>query len=142
MEVDYLMLADYAEATNGKIYIQGGGWDRLTVNSLFPYSRTCGIALGIRVAWEETNFRHQLRLAVLNEDAQMEVAVVEGEFEVGRAPGLTPGLSQVVPVAFNQPLSFAQPGSYSVHLSLKGEEVRAIGFTVVAGPLSRLAGTR
>ena len=31
MEVDWLILADSAQVTGGKLYMLGGGWDRLTV---------------------------------------------------------------------------------------------------------------
>lgn len=139
MDVDYLLIADFAEAFNGKIYVQGGGWDTMTANSPFPLRRNVAIALGLRVPWEETNQRHTVRLVVLNEDRQAELAVAEGEVEVGRAPGIPPGQSQLVPVAFTIPLAFDAPAAFSVRLSLDGEEVKVVPFRVVAGPLSRMA---
>ena len=31
--IEWLILADAAEVVGGKLYLMGGGWDRLTVNS-------------------------------------------------------------------------------------------------------------
>lgn len=138
MEVDYLLIADFAEALNGKIYVQGGGWDTLTVNAQFPLSRSVAIALGLRVPWEDTNQRHGVRLVVLNEDRQAEIALAEGEVEVGRAPGIPQGHAQLVPIAFTLPLKFPEPSSFSVRLSVDDRELKVIPFRVVAGPLSRM----
>jgi len=34
MQLDFLILADRAEAVNGKLYLLGGAWDRLGLTSL------------------------------------------------------------------------------------------------------------
>ena len=36
MKIDYLILADWAEVINGKIYLQGGGWSAITPTSRSP----------------------------------------------------------------------------------------------------------
>lgn len=142
MEVDFLMLADYAEAINGKIYVQGGGWDNLTVNQPFPLRQACGVALGLRVGWTETNVVHRLRVVVVDDDTQAEMASVEGQIEVGRAPGMPEGSSQFVPVAFNVPLEFHGPATCMLRLTLDDEAASAVAFRVIAGPYAQMAGGR
>jgi hypothetical protein len=92
-----MLLADAAQAIAGKLYILGGGW-----NVTGPVPVPSAIALYIEVPWDQANQRHRIQLALLTSDGQpVRVAQpadqapqplqVEGEFEVGRPPGMTPG---------------------------------------------------
>jgi len=36
MEVEWLILADAAQVVGNKLYLMGGGWDKLTINNVFP----------------------------------------------------------------------------------------------------------
>ena len=54
MKVHALMLADSAQAVDGKLYILGGAWNMLRFPS-FPASLMVGIAVAIDVDWNETN---------------------------------------------------------------------------------------
>ena len=51
-----LMLADSAQAVEGKLYILGGGWSLVG-----PEPTPMAIALKIEVPWDETNRRHTWR---------------------------------------------------------------------------------
>jgi hypothetical protein len=100
-----LLLADAAEAINGKLYILGGGW------SIRDASATpMAIAIKIEVPWTDSNTRHRLRLALFDEDAQpVKVTMPTGDrpveinsvFEVGRPPGLKPGTPLDFALAIN-----------------------------------------
>jgi len=99
-----LMLADSAQAVNGKLYILGGGW---SIRKAAP--TPSAIALKIEVPWTETNRKHTLKLELVDSDFQPVLVqtpagnsplVIEGEFEVGRPPGLIPGSPLDVPIAF------------------------------------------
>ena len=50
MEVEWLILADSAQVTGGKLFLLGGGWDRVTANS-FPFAHNMSIAVSFRVPW-------------------------------------------------------------------------------------------
>lgn len=100
-----MMLADSAQAVNGKLYILGGGWE-FTGPQLTPSA----IVLIVAVPWSETNRRHRLNLALVTDDGQPfnvptpmgeQPLVIESEFEVGRPAGITPGSSINVPIALN-----------------------------------------
>ena len=131
MDVDFLVLADYAEAINGKIYISGGGWDQLTVPS-FPYQRQCGIAVGLRVEWEETNRPCDVSVAIVNDDTHAVSMRFDGKLEAGRRPGIPVGRAQLAPIAFNVILAFEGPGSYAIRLAIDGDERRVLPFNVVS----------
>ena len=100
-----LLLADAAQAVNGKLYILGGGWS-ITNPTTDPFA----IALKIDVPWSETNRRHTLVLELIDEDGKPAMLPtptgesplrIESVFEVGRPPGLKQGTSLDVPLAVN-----------------------------------------
>src|SRR5438093_11045357 len=90
-----MMLADYAQAVNGKLYIMGGGW-----SITGPMPSPSAIAIKIEVPWNETNRKHNLKVELLDTEyhpvsvptpAGNAPLIIRGEFEVGRPPGLIPG---------------------------------------------------
>ena len=46
--IEWLILADAAEVVGGKLYVMGGGWDRLTVHSQSA-KKNLAVALALRV---------------------------------------------------------------------------------------------
>ena len=58
-----IMLADFAQAVNGKLYIMGGGWS-LTG----PAPSPSAIAIKVEVPWNDTNRKHSLKLELLDGD--------------------------------------------------------------------------
>jgi len=100
-----ILLADYAQAMDGKLYIMGGGWS-LTG----PAPSPSAIAIKIEVPWNETNRKHHLKTELLDADYHPVSVptptgdaplVISGDFEVGRPAGLLPGTPIDVPIAFN-----------------------------------------
>jgi Family of unknown function (DUF6941) len=94
-----IMLADAAQEADGKLYILGGGWS-VTGPEIPPSA----VAMKIDVPWDQANRRHTWSLELLSEDGapvmiEDEPLRVEGEFEVGRPPGLAPGSFIDVPLA-------------------------------------------
>ncbi len=55
MEIEWLILADAAEIVNGKLYMMGGGWNRITANSELPLTKSFGISISVTVPWSHTN---------------------------------------------------------------------------------------
>ena len=61
-----ILLADSAQAVQGKLYILGGGW-----SIAGPGPITMAIAIKIEIPWTEANTRHQLRVALFDEDEHL-----------------------------------------------------------------------
>ena len=141
--LDWLILADGAQVVGGKLYLLGGGWDVLTVNSGFPVQQHLAIAAAFRVPWTQTNQKHSVEIRLLNDDSQEVLATIAGEFEVGRPPGIPPGSAQRSQLAAQLVVGFAQPGQYGIRCAIGGEEqvTNQVSFRVVAGPLGRSSGT-
>lgn len=128
-----LLLCDWAEAINGKLYIQGGGWSRLRANAAIPVA----LAAKIDVDWDKANMRMPLRLSLVTDDGEPaltdgEPFDVQGEFEVGRPPGIRRGTSIDAPLVFRFQLNLPQ-GVYSFVLDVAGKELGRVTFDVVEG---------
>ncbi len=109
-----IMLADFAQVVQGKLYIMGGGWS-LTG----PNPSPSALAVKIEVPWTETNRDHSFKLELFDGDHHpVLVPTPEGEkpmqvggnFQVGRPPGLLQGSSLDVPLAINLPPLPLAPG--------------------------------
>ena len=124
-----LLLADAAQAVNGKLYVLGGGWS-LTG----PDPSAMALAVKIDVPWDRANMKHRWRLELLDGDgAPIEVPSapegelrplrIDGEFEAGRPAGLKPGTPLDVALALNfAPIALVPGGRYVWRLSIDGFE--------------------
>ncbi len=137
-----MMLADHAQAAEGKLNIIGGGW-----NVTGPEPGPFAIAILFEVPWDRANEEHRFLLELVDQDG---VAVlvetvdgeapltIEGQFEVGRPPGLKPGTSLAFPLALNMgPQPLAPGGRYEWRLTVDGEsheDWRLVFATRPAGP--------
>jgi hypothetical protein len=100
-----LLLADWAEVLNGKLYVMGGGWTETG-----PTPTPSALAALVEVDWDETNREHTARFTLVDGDNQAvtvptptghEPLFVETKFNVGRPPHVKPGTSFNVPIAIN-----------------------------------------
>ena len=127
MDVDFLLVADRAEAVNGKLYLLGGAWDRITL-AQFPGSANFDVALGVMVAYTETNELHEFHLTMEDDDNQVVLGPVNGQFELGRPPGLKPAQAQRFIVAVRGPFPIPQAGCYHWVVSLDGQRAGTTTF--------------
>jgi hypothetical protein len=130
LQVDFLMLADFAEAVNGKLYVMGGAWDRMGVRDASQPMRF-GVAVGVLVPWSATNQNHTLRLTFEDMDGTEQGVLVESTFVTGRPPELRPGSNQRVLLAVNTMMPPPAPAEYALVASINGDERRRVIFTVV-----------
>ncbi len=122
MDIDYAIIADYAEVVGGKLYLMGGGWDTSAVPEV-PYQVRLAIAVGVRIGWEETNMTVSVRIVVQDDDGQEQVKI-EGQVQVGRPPQLMPGSSQLAQLAANVPVTIPALGGYRVHIEVGEGEAK------------------
>lgn len=130
MWVEWLVLADAAEVVNNKLYVMGGGWNRLTVRVDFPVVQHFGIALSVMVTPEETEKFHEFALDVLSPEGKL-LATFEAEFEVGKTAS-TVNRNQRWQFATSVDLSLEGPGSYPVVIHLNRLEAARQVFEVLA----------
>lgn len=118
-----MMLADFASTAEGKLTVVGGGW-----NVTGPNPTPFAIAILFEVPWHETNEPQQFRLELIDHDGNAvvplgaeEPVVIEGQFEVGRPPGVKAGSSFPFPLPINHPpLPLAPGGEYEWRLTVNG----------------------
>jgi len=120
-----LLLADSAQAVEGKLYILGGGW-----SVVGPDPTGMAIAMKIEVPWDQTNRQHTWLLELVTSDGETvfvpgptgdEPVKLDGSFEVGRPPGVKPGTPIDLPVAINVvPLPLPVDGRFEWRLSIDG----------------------
>ena len=126
-----MLLCDWAEQINGKLYIQGGGW------SLAAANRPISIALAIRLAipWDRTNLPHKVEVKLIDDDTQEVVKdevgnpiTMDGKVEVGRPAGLVPGTPIDAPLAIRVPQITLPPGAYRWELHVGGDKIGHVSF--------------
>jgi hypothetical protein len=120
-----------------KLYLMGGGWDALTVNSQFPVKHRCAVAASFKVPWNETNQRHNVEIEIATQDGDT-LAKAGGQFEVGRPAGIPAGQNQRWQLALNLDMGFEQPGTFVIIARAEGQEMARSHFNVVPGPMLQM----
>jgi len=109
-----MMLCDFASMAGGKLFIHGGGWDRILV----PEPEvSLMLATVLTIPWHLTNRPLQIEITLLSEDGAIvqdeeeSPVVAGGELTVGRPAQVRSGMSQNVPlVSPFKPLPLAASG--------------------------------
>jgi len=120
--VEFLILADRAEAVNGKLYMMGGGWDRLNVLDLNQPSNI-SFAVSVLIPWIDTNTDHRLTIWVEHEDGTRLQPQIDATMNVGRPPYAIQGQPFRTLIAINGVWKFPNLGTYRMIASI-GESGR------------------
>ena len=123
MEVEWLIIADAAQVVGGKLYVLGGGYDRVTLPTGPPAPHSMAVAVAFRVPWNETNVKHDFELEILDGDGQ-KIFGGNGQVEVGRAAGIPPGQDQRTQLAMNIGWRIEKLGSYEAVARIRDAERR------------------
>ena len=131
-EIEYVTVANHAEAQNGLLYLSGAGWTdanvaRMPDGHLQVFS--FGIALSVIIGWNETNQQFPLRVTVTGEDGGEPLVSVDAQVEQGRPPGIRAGQDLRSVLAVNCQIQFPQPGGYRVAAVVGGSQ-RGVSFNV------------
>ena len=120
------LLADHAQAINGKLYLMGGGW-----NVIGPPPSLMARAGILELDWDEANQPRRLRSELFTEDGSpVTVPTATGDrpveievnVEVGRPPGTRPGTPFNIPIAINLgPMPIPPGGRYVWRFSIDGQ---------------------
>jgi len=130
VQIHALMLADSAQAVDGKLYVLGGAWNMLRFPQ-FPASLIVGIAVAIDVEWNETNQRHHLDIHFEDADGNEMEPRIGADFEAGRPPGAIAGAELRIVLAVNGPLSIPAPGTYAAVAIVGGQQLARSRFQAI-----------
>jgi hypothetical protein len=143
MRLDFLLLADKAEAIGGKLYVMGGAFDRVGLTAI-PGPAQFDVALGVLVGYNETNLKHAFEIRCEDPDGNVVLQGPQGVLEVGRPPGMAPGAEQRALLVFAGPFVFPAAGEYAWVLVLDGVPQAPTRFRVeqarLVGPLPPRSG--
>lgn len=128
--IEFLLLADHAEAINGKLYLMGGAWDRLMLTD-FSQAQRFSLALGILVPWSGTDDQFHLTLVIENEDGEV-LQTFDADVVQGRPPVAVPGQSFRALLALNGSVVIPAPGTYRVGARLSNGHMKSTRFHVSA----------
>jgi hypothetical protein len=131
--VDFLILADYVETVNGKLYMMGGAWENYTLPDPNRPARF-GIAIAVVVPWAATNEQHQLQLRVEDADGKDVTPSMNIDFQVGRPPNLPPGSEQRVVWALNGDFALPVPGTFRLIAAIDAQDSEWTTFRLYARP--------
>lgn len=129
-----LLLCDYAESVNGKLYISGAGWNEIAAHATAP------IALGmiVVVPWDAANVPHTMTIELIDEDGHRvrlgdppQEIVQVGTLEAGRPAGMPEGSDLPIPLAFRWPLLPLPAGGYAFVVTVDGVVAARTSFRVV-----------
>lgn len=133
MQIHALLLADSAQAVDGKLYVLGGAWNMLRFPD-FPASIMVGIAVAIDVEWTETGRRHHLDIHFEDADGHEMDPHIGADFEAGRPPGAIAGAELRIVLAVNGPLTVPGPGQFAAVASVGGVELARSRFQAIQTP--------
>ncbi len=145
-------LADSVVAAEGKLFVQGGGWNIITVPTFPVRQPRIGVGIFVHVPYTATNQMHSFSITLRDQDGNNppigesapafelpdgaelpdgKIRELKGAFNVGRPPFLAPGDEQVIPIALNiDGLQFKKSDVYAVVIAIDDTEVRTLSFRV------------
>jgi hypothetical protein len=132
MNIGFILLSDHSESVNGKLYLNGGGWNVLRLPEL-PHEWSFHIGLGIDVAWHETNIAHELALNIHDPDGIELGDGLTASFETGRPPGMPAGQEQRLVMSIGVTASFESSGPHAAVVQVDGEELARARFYLMEG---------
>jgi hypothetical protein len=142
MRLTTFLIADHAEACNGKLYITGGCWDTLFAGGFPTQHPHLSIAAALYVPWRATNQSHTIAVDLVDADGNSVLREpIQGKFEAGRPPGMRPGDNSNLVLVFNiDGLIVEKPGRYEWVFMVDGTDLGRIGFKVVERKIPSLTG--
>lgn len=129
VEIDALMLADWAETINGKLYVQGGGWDRWLLAPNRPVE--FAIAASVITPWSLANQEREFSIAIESEDGATVGPLLAGSFTVGRPPDARPGQLFRSPLTARVAMPKVTAGVYRVVMNVTGAAAKSAAFYAV-----------
>ena len=141
MQLDYALLADSAQVSEGKTYILGGG---ISILWRQEFPAILGFSLVAQFSYERTEASgtRQITFVVIDADGNRVIPDIQGELRLGETrPDLPRNVPLVAPliVSFPQAPVIERDGAYDVQILIDGNHVKTLPFAVVQGRPARPA---
>ncbi len=133
VEIDFVLLGDFAQASNGKLTVVGAGWN-IWNTPRYPNVLPFGLGIGFLVPWQETNRKHKFTFRIAASEGDM-LAEGGGEFEIGRKTGIPPGMMQRVVIGLHGQVEVKSPGTYEILVTCAGQR-KTVTFEALPVPQS------
>lgn len=132
MNTEWIILADYAEFTSGKLYLMGGGWDSVTINHPARIHHF-GIASAFRVLSEEADSPQEVAIGVIAFNRGEPLIELQAHLDLGVSGDPEGRLSQLAQLALNLSVEFEDEGLHYAYTSINGIEDHRFPFIVRFG---------
>lgn len=142
--IESLILANHVESVNGLLYISGGGWNnhsRFVAPGSPPPISHLGLAIIIAIPWHETNRMHSITVEIRDEDANVAIANINAQINVGRPPTLRPGTIQYPTIGLPVDIVFPHAGGYEIVARVDGTDENARRWAFQVQDIQQLAAT-
>jgi hypothetical protein len=126
MKVEFVMLADAAQAVGGKLYILGGAWNQFRCTS-FPVQMPVSIVTSILIENNETDRTIPVTTVLADEEGVPIIPEAQAELRIGKQE--TNGPHRAL-LAVNASLQIPHAGRYAVQVTA-GDAVNSIYFDVI-----------
>ena len=139
IRAECFMVCDGAHAVEGKLYILGGGWDRLILSN-FGQEQVINLVLKLLIPWMDTNQRLPFKLDIVDENGIPALPEpIGGQLEVGRPSGYTADEAIPFMVPIGVKLLFDRPKRLIFTLYVNDAEVASTSLRAIPPPGARLA---
>jgi hypothetical protein len=136
MKLTTAMLADAARVETGKLYIHGGGWNAIHVQTLPTKHPTLAFVMVLRVEYDEALQDLPVTVELIDEDDQPVGPAWEFFVNVGHPPRSQRGAAAFLPQTFTLNLfEFRRAGGYRFRVRSRDELLGDAPFSVVQAPL-------
>jgi hypothetical protein len=116
--------ADHADAVNGKVYVNGGFWNRWRSASYPQVFPPLAVVAVLDVPFAQYHRDHKIIISLVDADEKEQPLRAEGIIRVGADPSMDYGESSLVPFAANfANVLIPSAGTYSFVLSVDGAEL-------------------
>lgn len=127
VELQAMFLADHAEAVEGKLYVTGGCWDRLSAPQVPVVHPHLSLAISMRVPARWTSTPRQMLVRLLDPGGDdLLGGGIASQLQVTQPEGRT-WVPILLVLNFNS-LELRRPGRHEFVLSLDGVELGRTGF--------------
>ena len=130
MEVEFAFLADAAQAINNKLYVLGGGFDRIFAERFPAIHPNIAFVLKLKLHSTEAERQHSLEIELWNPDGQRIGGSLSAVFTAQRhqEDPAQPIFVQLVLNIAN--LALPAPGDYDFHVIINREHRKAVPLSV------------